>query len=688
MNISTVGKISVPDRTENFNRAPLHAKPMGRISLGSIRPDGWIKHQLELMCNGTVGNLDRLSPFLDDDNGWLRYDKDYAGSKNEREKSGWEEVPYWIRGLYPLAVLTEDDNLLGKAERYIESILAGGDGDGYFGPRRNRNAARNGKPMPDLWPNMIVIDFLIHFYEVTGDARVIDLLTKFFSFCRDLPKDRFLAAVAWEHYNEEMDTTGNWQLDIQYRRAGDMIPHIYWLYNITGDEWLLDLSRRFFEKIAPYFPSRKFPGVLPDPPEDYLDTHVVHFTQRFGYYGVFGQQDDLEFRIEQSEYWYHHHLATWGQHPRGIFSADEMIRPGKTDPRQGFETCAMVEFAKHFYELGRISGNTAYADRVEDIMLNHFPVTHDPEMKGLHYLTASNMVQLDKEDGHDLLNDHKGMMLPYSGLTRYPTGYRCCQHNAGFGWPWYVQNMWQSTADEGLSLWLYGASHIKTTINESTIEISEKTDYPFSGDVKLRVRCDRPTNFPLYLRIPGWCTEIAVRVDGKELSSHQSGGFVKIDGEWHENLVEIELGMKISWTRWPRSGAATLDRGPLSYSVKIEERWVELITNPEWPSHEVFPASKWNYALSHPSIQKPRVTIKESIADQPWSIEAAPIEIVVEGTSLDSWGMVDRMIEPLPISPVETRGEVQEITLIPMGCARLRVSCFPIVEQPKSTKGV
>jgi DUF1680 family protein len=375
-------------------------------------------------------------------------------------------------------------------------------------------------------------------------------------------------------------------------------------------------------------------------------------------------------------------MTTWGQHPRGIFSADEMVRSGKTDPRQAFETCAIIEFAKHFYELGRITGDTLYADRAEDIMLNHFPVAHDKEAKGLHYLNASNLVQLSKDPGHDVFNDHKGMMFPYSGLCSYPTGYRCCQHNDGFGWPWYALNLWQATADQGLCLWLYGASHLDAAVgaDQQTVQIREETDYPFSGQVQLTVTADEAVTFPLYIRIPGWCTEAVVKVDGDTFATTQTGGYIKIEGEWRDNRVAIDLGMEIGWTRWPRSGAATLDRGPLSYSVKIEEEWTPLLTNPDWPSHEVFPASKWNYALSHPTQQHPSITVKPEVAPQPWTVEEAPIEITLQGKSLDSWGMVDHMIEPLPTSPVVGDGPVQDITFIPMGCARLRVSCLPITD--------
>ena len=130
-------------------------------------------------------------------------------------------------------------------------------------------------------------------------------------------------------------------------------------------------------------------------------------------------------------------MSVWGQQPRGIFGADERIRPGKVDPRQGFETCGITEFAKNFYLLGRITGDPLYADRCEDIMLNHFPASQTPDLKGLHYITASNLPQLDKGDNHDYFNERnpENQMLPYS-----PHRYRCCQHNVAMGWPWYAQN--------------------------------------------------------------------------------------------------------------------------------------------------------------------------------------------------------------------------------------------------------
>ena len=141
-----------------------------------------------------------------------------------------------------------------------------------------------------------------------------------------------------------------------------------------------------------------------------------------------------------------------------------------------------MEFAKSFYILGRITGDTLYADRCEDIMLNHFPAAQTPDLKALHYLTASNQPQLDDTRNHEYSN--KGRQIIYS-----PHIYRCCQHNVAMGWPWYVQNLWQATTDNGLAAWLYGASEVnaKAGSDGRKVRIASDTGYPFDRRVLMKI---------------------------------------------------------------------------------------------------------------------------------------------------------------------------------------------------------
>ncbi len=634
------------------NRTPLLPSPFSKLPLGSIRPKGWLKHELDLMVEGMTGRLTELSAFLKPENGWF-------GGDHE----GWEEQPYWFRGFHDLAVLTGDERLLAEANRWIEAVITSQDSDGYFGATCHKCVVgKNGQKVCDLWPHMVMLDAVISHYEHTGDARVLPMMTRFFKFCRDLPEEQFVPPST-----PDFD---DWKPFIQRARAGDMLPHLYWLYNHTGEAWLLDLATRFYEHIAP-------------PADEWLDHHIVNFTQRFRYSGNYYVQSKAAWHLARTEYWYTQHLSTWGQQPRGIFGADEQIRPGCTDPRQGFETCGMTEFAKSFYILGRITGDPQYADRCEDVMLNHFPASQPPDRKGLHYLTASNQPQLDASEQHEYLN--KGRQISYS-----PHDYRCCQHNVAMGWPWYVQNLWQATSDNGLAAWLYGACEVTAQVGDGTaVSIRTDTDYPFEGGATMTVGTPEPVAFPLYLRVPRWCRGFCVAVNGQTIDvAPDPGTYLCIERTWSDgDTIRVGMPMEVALTQWPRNGSVTVDRGPLSYSVKIEEAWKRCGGTDEWPEWEVFPTTPWNYGLiidrDDPGASL-AVVEKGAVADQPWTVEAAPIEIKARGKRIPGWGLENETVEELKARPVPSDQPEEAVTLIPLGCARLRMSCLPTIDQAEN----
>lgn len=64
------------NRYYDSNKPPLLSNPLSKLNLGLIYPEGWLKHQLELMAEGMTGRLKELSNFIGDDNGWLGSDKE------------------------------------------------------------------------------------------------------------------------------------------------------------------------------------------------------------------------------------------------------------------------------------------------------------------------------------------------------------------------------------------------------------------------------------------------------------------------------------------------------------------------------------------------------------------------------------------------------------------------------------
>lgn len=647
-----------------FNKSPLCPNSLAKLPLGSIRAKGWLGRQLELMTDGVTGRLNEISKYLRGDNGWFG-----------EMQGGWEEQPYWFRGFHDLAVLTGNERCLAIADKWIDAVIKSQESDGYFGPKRK--VGENGEKINDFWPQMIMLDAMKSRFECTGDEKISVFFHRFFSFCRDLSDDKFIPV------REFIKTQAVGNIVWSSLRAGDMLPHLFWLYNLTGEKWLLDLARRFYSRIAPA-------------EDEWLDYHVVNFTQRFSYPGLYYQLSKDRRHLELTDYWYTQHMGTWGQQPRGIFGADERIRQGKVDPRQGFETCGMVEFAKSFYLLGRITGDTVYADRTEDIFLNHFPAAQTPDLKGLHYLTASNMVQLDMDEAeiHDFRN--KGFMLPFS-----PYKYRCCQHNIAMGWPYYVENLWQATADNGLAAWMYGASDVSAMVGSSgkKILISQDSDYPFRTDASMTIRCSEKVEFPLYLRIPRWCEGFSVSVNQEPLAfSAAPGSWIRLENEWKNgDRIEIKMPVRVTCTSWPRTGAVTVDRGPLSYSLKIREKWEKIEKSPSvrhasgdresfsenWPEWEVFPESPWNYGLvidKNAPDKSLSVEEKAIVAEQPWTSEDAPVIIKAKGKRLPGWRVENGMVQALPESPVESSEPAEDIEMVPLGCARLRMSCLPVVD--------
>ena len=87
-----------------------------------IRPEGWLRRQLEIQAKGLSGNLNKVWPDIRD-SAWI-------GGKRE----GWERVPYWLDGFIPLAYLLRDEEMIATVKKYVDAILAAQQPDGWICP--------------------------------------------------------------------------------------------------------------------------------------------------------------------------------------------------------------------------------------------------------------------------------------------------------------------------------------------------------------------------------------------------------------------------------------------------------------------------------------------------------------------------------------------------------------------------
>jgi beta-L-arabinofuranosidase (glycosyl hydrolase family 127)/glycosyl hydrolase family 127 (putative beta-L-arabinofuranosidase) len=623
------------------NRAPLTPSPFLKLPIGSISPNGWLADQLKLEAQGMTGRLEKLSK-------WCKFEGNAWASPTGQGHSGWEELPYWLKGYGDLGYVLNDETIISNARIWIDAVLASQEPDGWFGPRSLKTGLE-GKP--DLWPHMVMCNVLQSFYEYSADSRVLPFLTKYLQWLNTQPGEDFGA--------------GYWPKI----RFGDNIETIYWLYNRTGESWLLGLAQKIHQNMA-----RWDTGVI--------NWHNVNLAQGFREPAVYYQQAGDPRFLQAAERNYQQVMSTYGQFPGGGFAGDENCRPGFTDPRQGFETCGIVEFMHSFEMLTRISGNPVWADRCEELAFNSLPAAMTPQLKGLHYLTCANQIQLDKGNkAPEIQND--GTMFAYSPYEVY----RCCQHNVSHGWPYYAEELWLATADRGLCASLYSASEVKAQVGDGAVRILEETDYPFGETVYFVVRAAAPVKFPIYLRVPRWCANPAVKINGKHIHAQATPlSYLVLTRTWQDgDTVTLDLPMKVSVRKWQKNqNAVSVDYGPLTFSLKIQERWTRYGGSPEWPEFEVFPDSPWNYGLelnTRNTAKSFKVHHKPGpLPAQPFTPDSAPIELRVNARKIPAWQQ-DKLglVGKLQPGPVKSDQPLEKVTLIPMGAARLRISSFPVI---------
>jgi DUF1680 family protein len=607
------------------------------LPLTSIKPTGWLKQQLQIQANGLTGHLDEFWPSVGPDSGWL-------GGKGE----SWERGPYYADGLVPLAFLLDDPKLVAKAKKWVEWTLANQRPDGSIGPEKNM----------DWWATMVMLKTLTQYQEATGDPRVIPLMQRYFRHHLAESGNRPLQKWAVFRWQDEALT-------------------VLWLYNRTGDTWLLDLAkvlRKQGHDWRAQFENFQFTAKT-EKKQAGLPSHIVNNAMALKTaplaWLVSGDATDRGAFYQQLEQMDRYHLL-----PSGVHSGDEHL--AGLNPSQGTELCAVVEGMFSIEQALAILGDAKLGDRLEKISYNALPGTFTGDMWAHQYDQQPNQVLCNIYPRNWTTNGRE------SNLFGLEPNFGCCTANMHQGWPKLTASLWMSTPDQGLAAAVYAPNEVTANVHGGVkVRIIEDTEYPFRDTVRFTIQPAGAVEFPLHFRIPAWTTGATLKVNGKVQAGVSPGTFHIVKRTWQAgDRVELKLPMRVTVARG-FNDSISVERGPLIYSLKIGEEWKKIRDKSPAADWEVHPTTAWNYGLLLKSgnADKSVQVVEKPIGSMPFTPAGAPVELRVKGRHLPQWGYENGSAATPPKSPVTSSEPLTTLILIPYGSAKLRITAFPALSQ-------
>ncbi|MBI5008217.1 MAG: glycoside hydrolase family 127 protein, partial [Bacteroidia bacterium] len=181
--------------------------------------------------------------------------------------------------------------------------------------------------------------------------------------------------------------------------------------------------------------------------------------------------------------------------------------------------------------------------------------------------------------------------------------------------------------------------------------------------------------------------------------------WIKLNEKWKDgDRITLQIPMNIRYER-RYNNSVSMIRGPLYFSLRMEKEYKSVKINYDnfafkgsidW---EIYPKSPWNYGLLI-DMRNPMRGIKleekevgslpfSDRGDMLWSEDSvkyiasqtdAPLIIRARGIRIPSWTIKNNSADVPPLSPVRPEGDPEIIELVPYGCARLRITEFPVMD--------
>jgi DUF1680 family protein len=230
------------------------------------------------------------------------------------------------------------------------------------------------------------------------------------------------------------------------------------------------------------------------------------------------------------------------------------------------ETCAAIGSLLWNWRMLEITGEARYADLMERTLYNSVLTGVGQDGKTFFYTNTLRRIKPEP------------VAMRWSRQRQPFMSVFCCPPNV-------VRTISESAnyaygkSDDAVWVHLYGASECVASVGATTVKLTQETDYPWNGKVRitLATKLQNPVEFALQLRVPGWTRDAAIKVNGQPGPAAKPGTYAQIKRAWSAgDSVELDLPMPVRlieanpYVEETRNQAAVM-RGPLVYCLESSD---------------------------------------------------------------------------------------------------------------------
>lgn len=231
----------------------------------------------------------------------------------------------------------------------------------------------------------------------------------------------------------------------------------------------------------------------------------------------------------------------------GSAGDDEHFSDSHNGSLRPAESCATAYLVRWLDSLTRLDGDLRHGDIMERTIYNALFAAQDPNGRKTRSFTL------------------------FEGPRTYTGDDFCCPGNHRRIMAELPEMVYYRTAEGGIAVNLFTTSHKSVELTDGrAVKIKQETDYPTNGRVKITVTPAQPMEFPLKLRIPRWCPEATLTINGQPQAITPGQPFCEIRRTWQPGDV-VSLDMPMPWRlvrgHHLQEGRAALMRGPVVYCL-------------------------------------------------------------------------------------------------------------------------